>query len=72
MTGGYMGKILFVNLTTSEIIEDTLHEEICRQFLGGYGMGAHILFNRQLRGVNPLGPGNILGFLTGPVTGNVG
>jgi len=69
MTGGYMGKILFVNLTTSEIIEDALDEKICRQFLGGYGLGAHVLFNRQLRGVNPLGPGNILGFLTGPVTG---
>jgi aldehyde:ferredoxin oxidoreductase len=24
MTGGYMGKILFVNLTTSEIFEETL------------------------------------------------
>ena len=62
MTGGYMGKILFVNLTTSEIIEDTLDDEICRHFLGGFGLGAHILFNRQLRGVNPLGPGNILVF----------
>ena len=69
MTGGYMGRILYVNLTTSEIVEDTLDEENCRQFLGGYGMGAHILFNRQSRGVDPLGPGNILGFLTGPVTG---
>ncbi|MEJ2728478.1 MAG: aldehyde ferredoxin oxidoreductase N-terminal domain-containing protein, partial [Deltaproteobacteria bacterium] len=69
MTGGYMGKILFVNLTTSEIIEEALEEDICRHFLGGFGMGAHILFKRQLRGVDPLGPGNILGFLTGPVTG---
>jgi aldehyde:ferredoxin oxidoreductase len=69
MAGGYMGRILYVNLTASEIIEDALDEEIFRQFLGGYGLGAHILFNRQRRGVNPLGPGNILGFLTGPVTG---
>jgi aldehyde:ferredoxin oxidoreductase len=69
MPGGYMGKILLVNLTTSEIMEENLDEEICRQFLGGFGLGAHFLFDRQIRGVDPLGPGNILGFLTGPVTG---
>ncbi len=69
MTGGYMGRILFVNLTTSEITEGTLDDKISRRFLGGYGIGAHFLFNRQPGGVDPFGPENMLGFLTGPVTG---
>ena len=37
MTGGYMGKILFVDLSTGEIKEEALDEKICRDFIGGYG-----------------------------------
>jgi aldehyde:ferredoxin oxidoreductase len=33
------------------------------------GLGAKVLFSRQRAGVDPLGPENILGFVTGPLTG---
>ena len=69
MAGGYMGRILFVNLSTGEIREETPEENIYQDFIGGYGIGARILYDRQAAGVDPLGPENTLGFITGPLTG---
>jgi len=69
MARGYMGKILFVNLSTGEIIEEEPEESVYRDFIGGYGIGARILYSRQKGRVNPLGPENTLGFITGPLTG---
>ena len=69
MAGGYMGKILFVDLSTGEIKEEPLEEKMCRDFLGCYGIGARILYSRMKAGVDPLGPENMLGFITGPLTG---
>jgi len=64
-----MGKVLFVNLSTGELKDEPLDENLCRDFIGGYGLGARIIYDRQKAGVDPLGPENILGFLTGPLTG---
>lgn len=69
MTGGYMGKLLFVNLSTGEINPEEPDEKLYRDFIGGYGIGARILYSRQKAGVDPLGPENMLGLLTGPLTG---
>lgn len=69
MVGGYMGKILFVDLSTGGIDVETPDETMYRDFLGGYGVGAKILYDRMRPGVDPLGPENILGFVTGPLTG---
>ena len=69
MAGGYMEKVLFVNLSTGKLEVETLDEKTCRDFIGGYGLGARILYSRQKAGVDPLGPENILGFITGPLTG---
>ena len=69
MANGYMGKMLFVDLSTGKIEEEALDEKLCRDFLGGYGIGARIIYSRQKAGVDPLGPDNIFGFTTGPLTG---
>jgi aldehyde:ferredoxin oxidoreductase len=69
MSGGYMGKILFVDLSTGEIKEEALEEKTCRDFIGGYGIGARVIYSRQKAGVDPLGPENTLGLVTGPLTG---
>ena len=66
---GYTGKLLFVDLTKEVCQEEILSEELCRDFMGGYGIGARILYERMKPGVDPLGPDNMLGFLTGPLTG---
>ncbi len=70
MAAGYMGKLLFVNLSTQEIKEEAPDESLYRDFIGGYGIGARILYDRQKAGVDPLGPENILGMITGPLTGS--
>ncbi len=69
MLGGYAGKIAFVNLTKGEIRTETLDEDLAREYIGGHGLGARILFERQQKGIDPLGPESILGFTTGPLTG---
>jgi aldehyde:ferredoxin oxidoreductase len=69
MAGGYIGKLLFVNLTDGTIKEETPEENLYRDFIGGYGIGARILYSRQRGGADPLGPENILGIITGPLTG---
>ena len=70
MAAGYMGKLLFVNLSTGEIHEEAPDEKFYRDYVGGYGIGARILYSRQKAGVDPLGPDNILGLITGPLTGS--
>jgi aldehyde:ferredoxin oxidoreductase len=37
--------------------------------LGGYGVGAKLIYDKQKPGLEPLAPDNILGFATGPLTG---
>jgi aldehyde:ferredoxin oxidoreductase len=69
MARGYMGKILFGDLSRHELTDEALDEKLCREFIGGYGVGARIIFSRQRAGIDPMGPENTLGFLTGPFTG---
>ena len=69
MPGGYAGKILMVDLTRGTIKEESPSEDIYRDFLGGTGLGVRILYERLKPKADPLGPDNILGFVTGPLTG---
>ncbi|MFW6125793.1 MAG: aldehyde ferredoxin oxidoreductase family protein, partial [Chloroflexota bacterium] len=69
MAGGYTGKILFVDLSTGSLRTEAPDESLYRDFLGGYGIGARILFDRQRAGADPFGPEAHLGFLTGVLTG---
>ncbi|MFZ5917353.1 MAG: aldehyde ferredoxin oxidoreductase family protein [Chloroflexota bacterium] len=67
--GGYVGRFLFVDLTRGEWTEERPEESLLRHFIGGYGLGAKILYERLPADVDPLGPENMLGFVTGPLTG---
>ncbi len=69
MDGGYMGKILFVDLSDGKIWDEPLDDDLCKNYIGGYGLGAKIIFDRQKPGVDPLGPDAMIGFVTGPLTG---
>jgi aldehyde:ferredoxin oxidoreductase len=66
---GYMGKILRVNLTTSEITEEFPDENALREYLGGAALATKILLEETKKGIDPLGPENKLIFMTGPLTG---
>lgn len=69
MTGGYVGKMLFVDLSEGSIEERELSEDAARNFIGGYGIGARVLYDMMKPGVDPLGPDNVLGLVTGPLNG---
>jgi aldehyde:ferredoxin oxidoreductase len=69
MPAGYMGKILRANLTDGRVWNQTLDEETCRSFIGGYGLGCRTIFHLIKPGIDPLGPDNILGFFTSPLAG---
>lgn len=70
MASGYMGKVLWIDLTSGRIEERPLDAGLARDYVGGYGLGARILYEHMRPGVDALGPENILGFLTGPLTGS--
>ena len=66
---GKMGKMLFVDLAKGTVKEEPLTDEMAEKYIGGYGLGAYILYSRQKANVDALGPDNMLGFVTGPLTG---
>lgn len=69
MSYAFMGKILRVNLTKGEIIEEELRENWVREFIGGAGLATKYLYEEVPKGIDPLGPDNRLIFMTGPLTG---
>ncbi|MFZ5944609.1 MAG: aldehyde ferredoxin oxidoreductase family protein [Bacillota bacterium] len=69
MAGGYIDNFIRVNLTTGKISYTTFKEETLRKYIGGSGLGAKILKEETDGTTNPLGPENLLIFLTGPLVG---
>ena len=65
---GYSGRILFVDLTSGKMKEESFPESLYRDFIGGVGLAARILYERMKPRVDPLGPDNMLGFMTGPLS----
>ncbi len=66
----FTGKVLWVNLTSGNIYEQQIDEEIYRNFLSGVGLGVYLLYNYIPAGSDPLGADNILGFVSGLLTGS--
>lgn len=69
MINGYMQKVLFVDLTTRSTVEKPLQNEIYREFIGGQGLGVRVLYEHMVPHADPLGPDNIIGFVSSPLTG---
>jgi aldehyde:ferredoxin oxidoreductase len=67
MNAGWMGRILWVDLTDHKIWTEQPDDRFYTDFLGTYGIGARLLYSRMPAGADPLGPQNILGLTTGPV-----
>ena len=64
MKGGYCGKILFVELSEGKIEELKPSEQTYRRFIGGTGLGGRFLYEKMKAASDPLGHGNIFGFVT--------
>ncbi|MHA2290222.1 MAG: aldehyde ferredoxin oxidoreductase family protein [Promethearchaeota archaeon] len=71
MPNGYLGKILWVNLTEETFQEENLPEEVYRQYIGGYGLATKILYQNMPAKIDALSPEAVLGFFPGLLTGTV-
>ena len=69
MPNGYMGKVLWVDLSEKTWREEEIDESMVRQYMTGYGLAAKLIFDNTKPGIDPLGPDNILGFASGMLTG---
>ncbi len=69
MVPGYAGRIAWVDLTEGAVTDQVLEEEIARNYLGGKGLGAYLLYRSLPPNTDPYDPGSILIFFTGPLTG---
>lgn len=66
----YRGRILWVNLTTGSFSAEEVPDAVYRMYLSGLGLAAWVLSRAIPAGADPLGPDNVLGFVSGLLTGS--
>jgi aldehyde:ferredoxin oxidoreductase len=70
LPGGYMGKILRVDLTTGISRSQNLPEEpVLRKLWGGQLLAEYILLHELEVGIDPYDPKSVIVGMTGPITG---
>ncbi|MFC1869738.1 aldehyde ferredoxin oxidoreductase family protein [Chloroflexota bacterium] len=65
---GY-GKILDVDLSTAKMVKRDISPQFAREYVGGMGFSAKILYDEVGADVDPFSPDNIVIFANGPLTG---
>jgi len=65
-----MGKVLFVDLAKGSFEDRSISEDMYRAYAGGIGLAARLLLDEIPAGANPLGPDNVLAFMSGALTGS--
>jgi aldehyde:ferredoxin oxidoreductase len=68
---GYRGKILRVDLSAGSTSVTSIDEKLLREFIGGAGLGARLLYDMIDVNTDPLSPENPLLYLTGPLCGTM-
>lgn len=66
---GYMGKLLYVDLTNRDIREEELDHQLVRKFIGDFGIGAKLAYDLIRPGMDPLSPENPIIIGAGPLCG---
>lgn len=69
MKGSYQGTILKVNLSTGDIRKEPLNRKWAEDYIGGKGLGVRYFVDAISPGVDPLGEGNVLVLMNGPLAG---
>lgn len=67
--GGYAGKMLEVDLSAGKASAVPTPDCLIKDFVGGRGFVAKILWDRVPRGADPLSPENVIVIAPGPLTG---
>jgi len=68
---GYAGRILRIDLSTGKTRVNTLAEEVAKKYIGGIGLGMHLLVENSNPGTEPFSPDNPLVLATGPLSGTM-
>lgn len=68
---GYAGYILRIDLTDKSVKKEAITEEFAKNYIGGRGFVAKILFDEVPAGCDPLGPENRLVIASGPLSGSM-
>ncbi len=66
---GYAGTLLRVDLTAGTVAKEPLSEALAREYLGGRGFVANLLWDEVPAGADPLGPDNRVIMASGPLAG---
>ncbi|MFO7910966.1 MAG: aldehyde ferredoxin oxidoreductase N-terminal domain-containing protein, partial [Desulfotignum sp.] len=69
MTDAYADTFLHIDLSTNSSKTLAVPDSLKQHFIGGKGFGAKLLADGVSSGTDPLGPANMLMFMTGPLTG---
>ena len=69
MASGVTAKVLHVDLTTRQTRVEEIPEVTVRKYLGGGALACHLLLRDMPAGVDPLGPDNMLVFMTSVING---
>ncbi len=64
-----MKKLLVVDLTEKSFQVEEIDPGLARDYIGGSGLAARLLYDRIKMDTDPLGPENPLMFMTGPLVG---
>ena len=69
MTDAYADTFLHIDLSIGSSSSLAVPDTLKHNFIGGKGFGAKLLADGLSPGTDPLGPENMLMFMTGPLTG---
>lgn len=69
MAYGCMGKVLVVDLTEGKIVNLKIPSELYEKYSSGMGLAIALLYEWIPQNADPLGPENVLGFVSGFLTG---
>ena len=61
-------RTLHIDLAQRSYSTQSIDDEIYTQLIGGKGLATHLLLSNTVAGVDPLSPGNVIIFATGPAT----
>jgi len=64
----FHGKVLHIDVSRRSFHEERIDEVVYQEFLGGKGLGSHLLVNKTQAGFEPYSPDSVIIFATGPVT----
>lgn len=70
LPGGYMGRVLRVDLSSGSMRDENLPEEpVLRKLIGGQALASAILLKELPLNARPYGPESVVVIMTGPITG---